>query len=495
MRKLVLLFIILLPILTFAQSKTLTAQNGQTYKIAGTDGFRGNDELWIYSTGYYLQKPTSNAGIDVYVVENKVVEIRDRAGAVFIENKPDPGVLKVGKDGFVISGNGAGRRWILANLKVGDSLSLDGKIPASSDPYFYPGFGMIQTANNQTLYLNGKNAARSANFVIYYTPDFYAKTPPNETGVDILVTNGKVEEIRDRADAVFIQKKSDPGVVQIADPANSFVISGNGEGRKWLIENIKTGEEIRLSGIDNKEVTPLSSSPCFNGAYYRKAVSSYDLWTGIGGLVKLGTPKFDEDRKRQDKNQYLDNFSVYMGGNAGGKFEVDAGLSWEFTVDESGKKSEKRNAFRPFWRTKTWNAAPAKKEFYFYPGETVQMAILVAGPKKLRLIISDGKTKTFQTEFEAEGFVAGLPRQFKRVNAIDQFGNEGKPVQPTKAEITGAEWLQTILIRGEGASAQQLPMNSARFTDMRCSDKNVVISGRDASKGAEKIDILGTSGN
>lgn len=495
MRKLSILFILLLPIFAFAQSKTLTAQNGQTYKLDGTDGFRGTDEMWLYSTTYYTQKPTSNSGIDVYVVENKIVGIQDRAGAVFLQNKPDPGPLSVGQSGFIISGNGAARRWILANLRLGELVSLDGKVPvATGDPYAYSGFGVLQSQNGKAFYLNGKNTNRSQNFIVYYTADFYQKTPPNESGVDILVTDNKIAEIRDRADAVFLKKQSDPGVLKIADVANSFVISGNGEGRKWLIENLKTGEEVRVSGIDNKEVTPFSSQPCFQGAYYRKAVSSYDSWTGIGGLVKLGTPKFDESRKR-DENQFLDNFSVYMGGNAGGKFEVDAGLTWEFTVDENGKKSEKRNAFRPFWRTKTWNSAPAKKEFYFYPGETVQMAILVAGPKKLKLIITDGKTKMFQQEFEAEGFVAGLPRQFKRVNAIDQVGNEGKPVQPTKAEITGSEWLQTVLIRGESVSAQQLPMNSTRFTDMRCGAKNVVISGADASKGAEKIDIFGSPKN
>jgi hypothetical protein len=492
MRKLALLFLLLFPILAFAQSKTLTAQNGQTYKLDGTDGFRGNDEMWLYSTTYYTQKPTSNSGVDVYILDNKIIEIRDRAGAVFLQNKPDPGALSVGREGFVISGNGAARRWILANLRVGDAVSLDGKIPVSTnDPYAYYGNGVLQTINGKTFYFNGKNINRSQNFVVHYTADFYQKTPPNESGVDILITNNKVIEIRDRADAVFLQKKSDPGILKITDFANSFVISGNGEGRKWLVENLKVGEEVRVSGIDNKEVTPFASSPCFNGAYYRKAVSSYDMWTGIAGFVKLGTPKFDENRVGENK-QYLDNFSVYMGGNAGGKFEVDAGLSWEFTIDENGKKSDKRNAFRPFWRTKDWNTAPAKKEFYFYPNETVQMAILVAGPKKLRLIISNGKDKTFQQEFEAEGFVSGLPRQFKRVNAIDQVGNEGKPVQPTKAEIVGSEWLQTILLRGEGVSVQQLTMNSARITDMRCGEKNVVISSADTSKGAEKIDIFGT---
>lgn len=485
----------------FAQSKTVTAANGQTFKISGTDGFRGNDELWLYTAGFYAKKTPSEAGVDVYVVDNKIVEIRDRAGVVFLQNKPDPGAIAVGASGFVLSGHGAARRWILANLKTGEAVGLDGKAPVSTvDPFAYPGFGMILAANGKTIYLNGKNSPRGQNLLVYYTTEFYRKTPPNEAGVDILITDGKVAQIQDRADAVFLQKKSDPGAIKIADAGgSSFVISGNGEARKWLIENLKPGDAVSASGIETtKESAPLPALPCFAGAHYRKAVSSFDAWTGIAGFVKLGTPKFDENRLDAKDKQPLDNFSVYMGGNAGGKFEVDAGLSWEFTIDETGKKSERRNAFRPFWRTQKagdWNSAPAKKEFYFYPGELVQMAILVSGPRKLRLVISDGKSKTFQTEFEAEGFVAGAPRQFKRVNAIDQRYNEGKPVQATKAEITGAEWLQTVLLRGEGAGAQQLPMNAARFTDMRCTTGTINVAVTDAAKGGEKIDIFGMPKN
>ncbi len=213
-------------------------------------------------------------------------------------------------------------------------------------------------------------------------------------------------------------------------------------------------------------------------------------------MVKLGTPKVDENRLDETNKQPLDNFSVYMGGNAGGNYEVDAGLTWEFTTDEAGKKSERRNAFRPFWRTKTWNSAPAQKEYYFYPGETVQMAILVIAPKKLRLIISNGKDKTFQTDFDAEGFAPNVARQFKRVNAIDQVRNEGKPAQATKAEVTGAEWLQTVLLRGAGADAKQIPLDKTHFTDMRCPNpNNIVVTTVDDKKGAEKIDILGTPKN
>ena len=59
--------------------------------------------------------------------------------------------------------------------------------------------------------------------------------------------------------------------------------------------------------------------------------------------------------------------------------------------------------------------------------------------------------------------------------------------------MTGAEWLQTILLRGEGTGAKQIPMDKARFTDMRCSNEShIVVTTTDVAKGAEKIDIYGT---
>ncbi len=375
---------------------------------------------------------------------------------------------------------------------------------AASAAVFAQGNSQIVAPNGLTFQIAGKDRARKDEEIVVYTREFYKKSPTPQNGVDVSVVDGKVSVINDRAGAVYLQNKPDPGAIAVGD--KGFVLSANGAARKWILANFKTGDEVKIGGElagfggagksslkPGEEVAPAASIPCFPGAYYRKAVTSFDVWTGIAGFVKLGTPKVDEDRLDAATKQPLDNFSVYMGGNAGGSYEVDAGLTWEFTVDEKGVKSERRNAFRPFWRTKTWNSAPAQKEFYFYPGEMVQMAIFIIAPKKLRLVISNGKDKTFQTDFDAEGFASNVTRQFKRVNAIDQVRNEGKPVQPTKAQITGAEWTQTFLLRGAGADAKQIPMDKTRFTDMRCSDESrVVVTTIDAAKGAEKIDIFGT---
>lgn len=355
----------------------------------------------------------------------------------------------------------------------------------------------VTAANGQTYAIAGKDRERKTDEIVLFSAEFYEKKPTNASGVDVHIVDGKILAIQDRAGAVYLQNKPDPGAIKTNK--KGVVLSAHGAARKWIVANLKVGDAVTIGDAPKPvlnaagEVAPAVSIPCFPGAYYRKAVSSFDVWTGIFGVVKLGTPKTDEDRLDPATKQPLDNFSVYLGGRAGEQ-EIDAGLSWEFTVDENGKRSERRNAFRPFWRNEKWNAAPAEKQFYYYPGETVQIAVLVAGAGKLRLIVSDGaQKKVFQTEFDAKSFQPNVPRQFKRVNAIDQVRNEGKPAQPTKAQVTGAEWLQTVLLRGSGAEAKQLPMDKTRLTDMRCpAETNIVVTATDAAKGAEKIDIFGT---
>jgi hypothetical protein len=243
-----------------------------------------------------------------------------------------------------------------------------------------------------------------------------------------------------------------------------------------------------------KEVPPALSSQCFPGAYYRKAVTSFDYWTGISGVVILGYPQVDESRLDSKTRLPLDNFSVYMGGNAAGKQEVDAGLTWEFSIDSAGNKSERRNSWRPFWRVNSWKNAPNKLEFIWKPGDKVLMSVKMIAPGKLRLVIKDinNPAKVFQVDFDAPGFTFNVMCQFKRVNAIDQSQNEGKPVKPTAAQVVGAEWLNTMLYRGD---EKELPMNKSRFTDMRCNDAaHIRVTQTNVAMGAEKIDILGSPG-
>jgi len=270
------------------------------------------------------------------------------------------------------------------------------------------------------------------------------------------------------------------------------------------------------------EVPPQKTLPCFPGAYYRKAVSSQDLWTGIEGVVTL--PSFDPDTSRTNpKNgRYMDNPSVYMGGNSGDQ-EIDAGVSWEVIKYPDGKVSPMGKAYRPFWRNKDWSSGPAKPDFYYYPGDKIRMRIETVQEGKLQMSIEllersevgkkmdaevraagakdEGSTApetanlttlspdaatSLTVNFDARNFGPGKVQEFKRVNAIDQSGNEGKGVSPTRATVKDATWHEVWLLRGK----ERLPMSPSRFTDMRCPEKHL-ISAYNFGESGERISIRG----
>jgi hypothetical protein len=248
----------------------------------------------------------------------------------------------------------------------------------------------------------------------------------------------------------------------------------------------------------NGEVLPARSINCFAGAYYRKAVSSKDYWIGIGGTVVLPTLTYDLTRVNPNKiGMYLDNASIYLGGNSDDQ-ETDIGMTWEVIREADGTVSKERKAFRPFMRRTShklgqaavYQNAPAISNYYWYPGETITMSIQLIEPKKIKFIV-EGAGKKYEEIFEADGYRKEIMANYKRVNAIDQVSNEGKPVQTTTAKVTGTKWLAVYLFRSVNSQIVKAPMHSKRFTDMQCPAQSyfdLSFSG----ESEETIDIYGT---
>ncbi|CAN5359570.1 hypothetical protein BH09SUM1_BH09SUM1_31610 [soil metagenome] len=261
-------------------------------------------------------------------------------------------------------------------------------------------------------------------------------------------------------------------------------------------------------GGGTAEVPPAATLPCFPGAYYRKAVSSTDHWTGIEAVVILPRMEFDDARLNPTSGRPLDNPSIYIGGKAGQ--EIDAGLSWEVIREADGTISPIGKAFRPFWRNAGWKNAPAEPAYYYYPGDKVYLRCeaKTAGKLEIETVVlergacarkelkalgvnPDDPATTMTATFDASGFGPGKNQEFKRVDGIDQVHNEGKPVVPTKTRVSGAEWVYVNLIR----DGERIPMTPARFTDMRCPDPSHVVvttTAEQAAKGGEKVDLIGT---
>jgi hypothetical protein len=261
------------------------------------------------------------------------------------------------------------------------------------------------------------------------------------------------------------------------DPGGAIAVTG-------VIMITLLASSLAAADAERGEIAPPASLPCFPGAIYRKAVSSRDVWTGIEGIVTLPAPVFDPQRTNPKTGRPLDNPSIYLGGRAGQQ-EIDAGVSWELVKEPDGSVSAQRKAFRPFWRNEKWHSGPAQPEYYYHPGDTLRMSVATREPGKLVLeiaLLHRAGTPTparfvdaepisvLSVPFDAAAFGPGKVQEFKRVNAIDQSGNEGKPAQPTRTTVSPATWHAVHLLRG----SERRPMTLPRFSDMRCPDPALV---------------------
>lgn len=254
------------------------------------------------------------------------------------------------------------------------------------------------------------------------------------------------------------------------------------------------------NGVISDEVSKPSNYHCFNGAWYYKALSSKDMWLGMEAVVTL--PKFTPDEERFDFikesidkdeqiKRYKDTPSIYLGGSS--DFESDIGLGWfRGIVDNEFTKT--KIAYRPFYRyiyeedgkilNQYAGTAIRETEYYYFPGDKLKLSVYCIQDNYLRLkieLLEASKypeyidlrkklnpTKTF-TSPDFPAFGNGVkPAEYKRVNAIDQYGNEGKPTQMTNAIVGECIWHEVYLFRKVEGNIVKVPFNHTRYIQMLC---------------------------
>jgi len=266
------------------------------------------------------------------------------------------------------------------------------------------------------------------------------------------------------------------------------------------------------NGTIENEVKAPTPPKCFLGAWYRKVYSSKDQWLGIEGTITLGEFIPDINRFGNDGrviyDRDLDSPSMYMGGSS--LSESDAGLGlmngYRFKGDDTILNyGSPKVAYRPFWRyiyssvvdnlgnvernnVNSWNVSdPSQFDFYYFPGDKIKMAVYSPIENYLQLRIEmveqtknekykkirDGFklnkiNRTFYSPlFFSEGH--GISdAEFKRVNSIDQYGNEGFVVKDTNAIVTKAVWENTYLYRKINDEIVKVPFVEARQAQMAC---------------------------
>ncbi len=280
------------------------------------------------------------------------------------------------------------------------------------------------------------------------------------------------------------------------------------------------------------EVLPPPVPSCFLGAWYRKVFSSSDRWLGIEGTIELGEFIPDEARFNLDgTGRYMDVPSIYMGGKS--VHESDAGLGLNLTylsadITEDLVSSSPKLAYRPFWRyiyqealdisgnvtrreINSWNVSnPRSLMYYYFPGDVVRMSVYSPLPHYLQLRIevvavtdipkyvelrksyhlaNDWPADFYSPIFYSKGH--GIQNaEFKRVNAIDQFGNEGYFAKPTKANVSTATWRETFLYREINQKLVKVPFSTLRQTAMLCpSEQAITAKPINEEMGGESIAI------
>ncbi len=295
--------------------------------------------------------------------------------------------------------------------------------------------------------------------------------------------------------------------------------------------------------IDGEKLNPADPA-VFGGAWYYKVVSSKDKWVGIEVTVTL--PEVEIRRYKSDFDstldfdpsvKNLDNPSVYLGGNA--LSESDVGLSMSLGVinTRTNEISKGSVAFRPFWRYITsedqdvggYDAHDGKysvsangnncfanyhwkyTEYYYLPGDKLRIIVYIPEENKMQLQIEVLEKSTLPESvemrekygwkdpadflspvFTSPGHGTGMDAEFKRVNAIDQSGNEGGTAIPTDTKMEGIVWHETYLYRVIDGVLYRVPMNeSRRGTTAAPESKYFTVSyeGVDSSLGGEVVTI------
>lgn len=122
----------------------------------------------------------------------------------------------------------------------------------------------------------------------------------------------------------------------------------------------------------------------------------------------------------------------------------------------------------------SWNVThPKNLSYYYFPGDVLRMSVYSPLPDYLQLrieVVKPTEIPKYAKLRRGYGLPGNRPAdffspcfyskghgydkaEFKRVNAIDQYGNEGYKAQETKARVTPAVWREVYLYREIGGES------------------------------------------
>ena len=291
-------------------------------------------------------------------------------------------------------------------------------------------------------------------------------------------------------------------------------------------------DEVEIGDLKDLGTLKLNVQPIFLGAWYHKVVAPIDNWLGLEAEIELGEFTPDEKRFNLDgKKRYMDNPGVYVGGKA--DLESDCGVGYNIMYDSTDTsyqldQSHPKLGYRPFWRyiykdrvekdgcinvinVNSWNVTnPKEFGYYYFPGDVIRLKVYSPIPNYLQMRIEVVKPTTIEKYvnirkryhlkndmpstfyspiFSSEG--QGVKKaEFKRVNSIDQFGNEGKPTIRTNAKMSSAVWHNCYLYKMHNGKLYKYPfVKELQYVINAPLDDAFTIENYNENSGGEKVSI------
>ncbi|MUK87398.1 family 10 glycosylhydrolase [Ornithinibacillus sp. L9] len=187
---------------------------------------------------------------------------------------------------------------------------------------------IVTEENGNTYPIHGFDQSRGTNQLIIYTPENNDVAPVNRWGIDVVVENDTVVDIIDQAIT---------GAEEVPVPENGYVVSGHGEARQWILDNVEVGEQLDIASVDTqlKPVSETTGPAAFMNPI-NPDVRDY-TWNVIEELVE----NYDIDGITLDRARY-NNIYTDFSDLSREKFEESIGqeiVNWPediFTVEFEG---------------------------------------------------------------------------------------------------------------------------------------------------------------
>jgi uncharacterized lipoprotein YddW (UPF0748 family) len=230
--------------------KITDVQGRGSLLATGQDQAREANTLMVYTSAFGASTRTNAFGLEVVLIPQNgsapgvylVALVRDTEACRAPQRDPSQPVLKCGNatippGGLVLSATGTQRDALLSLLGGTQSIENGGTLYVQ--PQWLRQGSMKMAVSNPTPTSNppggGFPGVRGSHQLIRYDAGYgQPTTGTNEYGFEVTVKNG----------VVVTQEGSDS---QIPAEPNSFVLSGHGRARDWLVANAPVGARIAIS--------------------------------------------------------------------------------------------------------------------------------------------------------------------------------------------------------------------------------------------------------